>query len=133
MRVKSLVSTDLVSSAMASTEPPLKKQKLSLTLKKEAPTAAGGRFASTAKDKTYNEAAKGVVPANMKQCNSWALRTFNAWAAGRAEREQSDHVPSDILKSHDTEVVCKYMQYILCSKVREKTESLTPWDDSESS
>ena len=32
------------------------------------------QFASPVTEETYSEAGKRVVPANMKQCSSWALR-----------------------------------------------------------
>ena len=56
--------------ASCSNEPPQKKAKLSLKLKrKREPLQEVGnssRFASHVKDSDYNEAAKGVVPANTK-------------------------------------------------------------------
>ena len=39
-------------------------------LKNAANTA---QFASSVTEETYSEAGKRVVPANMKQCSSWAL------------------------------------------------------------
>ena len=47
-------------------------------LKNAANTA---QFASPVTEETYSEAGKRVVPADTKQCSSWALRTFHAWAA----------------------------------------------------
>ena len=53
-----------------SNKPPQKKAKLSLKLKrKREPLQEEGnysRFASPVKDSDYNEAAKGIVPANTK-------------------------------------------------------------------
>ena len=72
---------------------------------------------------TYNEAGKGMVPANTKQCNSWALRTFHAWAAEQNKRVSSDYVPSNILTCNDAGVVCKFIE--------EKTVNLTDQDSSE--
>ena len=60
-----------------SNEPLQKKAKLSLKLKrKREPLQEEGnysRFASPVKDLDYNEAAKGVVPANTKKSTDWAV------------------------------------------------------------
>lgn len=55
------------------------------------------RFASPVKESEYNEAAKGVVPTNTKQCNEWALRDFRVWATQR-NTEPGDSVPSNNLR-----------------------------------
>ena len=87
-----------------------KKPKLLLSLKKKRQplkeVTNTGRFASPVTEEAYNEAGKGVVPVNTKQCNSWALRTFHAWAVERNKRPMSpDYVPSDILTCNDAGVV----------------------------
>ena len=58
------------------------------------------QFASPVMEETYSEAGKREVLVNTTQCSSWALQTFQAWAA-----ERNNHVPCGILH---TGVVCKY-------------------------
>ena len=58
-------------------QPPPKKPKLLLSLEMKCQPlkniANTARFVSSVTEETYNEAGKEVVPANTKQCNSWAL------------------------------------------------------------
>ena len=110
--------------------PPPKKSKLSLSLQKK--TAAlrdvgnHSRFASPVKEKEYNEAAKGVVPTNTKQCNEWAFRAFSLWATQRNEKPGGDSVPSKLLECKDPQLIAKYMRYFVLEARREDGEHYHP-------
>ncbi len=66
--------------------PPPKKRKLSLVLDKRQPlvevqNSKTRRFISPVKEAKVKEAEKGVIPANTKHCNSWAVCALNAWTS----------------------------------------------------
>ena len=54
-------------------EPPQKKAKLSLKLKKPLREVQNTMFPSPISEEVFSEAAKGVVNANRKKCTSWAV------------------------------------------------------------
>ena len=129
-QLNSLSAEENGSSVTDGIQPPPKKPKLSLSLKKKQQplkeVTNTGQFASLVTEEAYNEAGKGVVPANTKQCNSWTLRTFHAWSAERNKRVSSDYVPSDILTCNDAGVVCKYVRYFVLEVQREDGKPYPP-------
>ena len=112
---------------MASSEPPQKKQKLSLKLQKREPLKeVNNRFSSPVKEDVFEEAAKGVIPSNTKKSNLWALRTFESWMKQRNVRMPGDPVPSSILQCHDKSAVCKFMRYFVLEVRREDGSQYPP-------
>ena len=75
-----------------SNEPPQKKAKLSLKLKRKREPLQEvrnySRFASPIKDSNYNEVAKGIVSANTKKSTDWAVRVFESWVNERSVKSQ---------------------------------------------
>ena len=73
-QLNSLSAEENCSSVTDGIQPQPKKPKLSLSLKKKRQplkqVTNTGRFASPVTKEAYNEAGKGVIPANTKQCNS---------------------------------------------------------------
>ena len=53
-------------------------------------------------------AAKGVVPANTAASTQWAVKIFESWARSRPS-SSTDAVPSDLLMSHDADLVSKWL------------------------
>lgn len=97
-------------------EPPSKKPKLSLTLKKKS----SDRFSTD----EFKEAAKGVIPNNTKSSNEWAMRNLAAWSENRNSILPDDPVPKDLLSCTGAAVVCKW----LCCYVQEtKKENGLPY------
>ena len=72
------------------------------------------RFAEPVDASVLQEAAKGVVPLKTEQSTQWAVKNFGCWARSRSS-SSSEVVPPDLLRSHDGELVCKW----LCSFVLE--------------
>ena len=79
------------------------------------------RFASPVKESTFVEAAKGIVPTNTKQCNSWALRAFECWAT-----QCSEVVPSGLLQSNDADLIAQFMRCFVLEVRKEDGEQHTP-------
>ena len=109
--------------------PTRRKLCLSLSRKAKGPLKDIGnetqkRFASPVKENVYNEAAEGVVPANTKQCNEWAVRAFRSWATQRNKPGAS--VPSDRLESNDPHLVAKFMRFFVLEARKEDGEQYTP-------
>ena len=67
------------------------------------------------------EAAKGIVPTNTKQCNSWALRAFECWAT-----QCSEVVPSGLLQSNDADLIAQFMRCFVLEVRKEDGEQYTP-------
>ena len=98
---------------MRTSEPPKKKLRLSLSRRNRAPgplqdATNRSRFAKPVDSVTLQEAAKGVIPAKTEASTQWALRTFSCWASSRSS-SSSEIVPPDLLRSHDAELVCKWL------------------------
>lgn len=74
----------------------------------------------------FEEAAKGVIPANMKKNNLWALQTFDSWMKARNVKMPEDLVPSSILQYHNKVTVCKFMQYFVLEVRREDGSQYPP-------
>ena len=66
------------------------------------------RFVKPVDAAVLQEAAKGVIPLKTEQSTQWAITNFQCWAQSRSS-STSDGVPPDILRSHDAEVVCKWL------------------------
>ena len=54
------------------------------------------------------DAAKGVIPAKTEACTQWAVKNFESWVCNRSS-SSSEAVPSDLLRSHDAQLVCKWL------------------------
>ena len=76
------------------------------------------RFAAPVSPTSLQNAAKGIVPANTEASTEWARKNFNAWAKSR-ERSGGEGVPAGLLRSHDGNLVCKW----LCCFVMETRKS----------
>ena len=58
--------------------------------------------------------AKGVIPANTGANLDWAIKNFKKWASNRSTTAPSNPVPPDLLKSHDPELLRKWLsQYVM--------------------
>ena len=84
------------------------------------------RFASPVTSKKLCEAAKGVVPDNTKNNNSWAVNTFTAWSEKRNKLTPDDPVPKDLLSCHDPSIVSKYMRCFVLEARNQAGEKYPP-------
>ena len=50
------------------------------------------------------EAAKGVVPANTKSSNKWALKNLCAWISDHNARMSDEAVPADLFACEDADI-----------------------------
>ena len=93
-----------------SVQPPPPKKRLRLSLGKEAPLreTTNRRFAGPVSTGELENAAKGVVPANTAASTQWAVKNFESWARSRPS-SSTDAVPSDLLMSHDADLVSKWL------------------------
>lgn len=88
-------------------EPPSsKKLKLSLRSRGKARSAC---FQEPITAKEYVESAKGVVPTNMKNTTSWALRNFQEWSENSNRSVLNDLVPVNLFEVDDAKVVCRQL------------------------
>ena len=55
------------------------------------------------------KAASAVVPANTEASTKWAVKNFTEWALNHSFLGSRETVPADLLRSHDAELVCKWM------------------------
>ncbi len=69
------------------------KKRLRLSLPKHN---RGKRFLTVTAEQS-KDAAKGVVPANTKNSNEWAMRNLAAWMTDRNQSHPGDPVPNDLL------------------------------------
>ena len=69
-------------------------------------------------------AARGVVPQNTEASTQWALRNFGAWVKNR--EVMGSPVPKDLLKSHDPELVCKWISLFVLETRQEDGERYPP-------
>ena len=106
-------------------KPPAKRLKLSLAssrrkskiTKSETLTTSAplkdcnnqNRFIAPVSSPERVKAAKGVIPANTQANSNWAVKNFKEWASNRSAMAPSDPVPPDLLKSHDPELLCKWL------------------------
>ena len=82
--------------------PPAKKQKLSLSLKKN-------RFKTVSKD-TLKEMAKPFVPKNTKQSSKWAMTNLEEWFHNYNSRNPDDTCPEEfLLPSCPPDILCKWL------------------------
>ena len=114
------VSTSSTEDTELGNNPP-KRLRLSLSRKtqlssvcplKESTNQCGkgaNHFAKPVNSPEREKAAKGVVPTNTEANTQWALRNFNAWTLNRSFVDSSEAVPTDLLQSHDAELVCKWL------------------------
>ena len=100
----------------SSVEESRKQKCLSLkrTGKKKALTEPSERFCVTATENEINKAIKGVVPINTETSTKWAVKNFIDWVNNLNMIDSNNPVPTDLLKCHDAETVCKYLcKYVL--------------------
>jgi hypothetical protein len=98
---------------MEEDQPPSKKRRLSLSLKRKKTDDTSDRFKMVT-DCEVQEAAKGVVPSNTKKTNQWAIQNFDQWATVRSSKFPDDPVPSDILSCNDPDLLCKWLsRYVM--------------------
>ena len=64
------------------------------------------------------KAARGVVPVNTETSTHWAVKNFNDWASNRNTLNPEDAVPPDLLKSHDADLVCKWMCHFIMETLK---------------
>ena len=94
------------------TEDPPPRKKKCLSLSRPPLQEATNRFAQPVEVSVLNEAAKGVVPLKTEQSTRWAVKNFESWAHSRSSSGVSssvDIVPAELLRSHDSELVCKWL------------------------
>ena len=66
------------------------------------------RFAAPVSPVSFKKAAKGVIPANTEASTLWAKKNFDCWTKSRS-RSGSECVPDGLLRSHDANLVCKWL------------------------
>ena len=90
------------------TAPPLKRPRLSLSLKKKEPPLKE-RFVSPSKtNSVYEKAAEGVIPSNTRANTNWCIRTIKTWLEQRNIRTAENPecaISPDILESHDVDAI----------------------------
>ena len=69
----------------------------------------GSCFAKPISSPEREKAAGGVVPGNTEANTLWAVRNYNAWVLNRSFVNPSKAVPTDILHSHNPQLVCKWL------------------------
>ena len=85
----------------------------------------GSRLAKPISSPEREKAAGGVVPGNTEANTQWAVRNFNAWALNRSFVNPSEAVPTDLLHSHNPQLVCKWLCRFLM-ETRKSDGSLYP-------
>ena len=83
------------------------KKRLRLSLRKNQKPIQE-RFSSVMCEE-IKEVAKGVVPANTKSSNEWALKNLRAWISDRNTRMSDEAVPADLFACEDADILCKWM------------------------
>ena len=71
-------------------------------------------------------AARGVVPKKTSSNMQWTVNNFNSWANERSKRGPSYCVPPDLLKSHDAELVAKWLCLFVMETHREDKKPYPP-------
>ena len=99
-------------------DPPTKKR-LSLSLKKP------NRFGACVTEEQQSIAAKGVVPANAKVANDWALRNLWQWM-DHCRHCGEEQVPDDLLLCKDADLVCRWMCIFVQETRKENGEEYPP-------
>ena len=64
------------------------------------------RFTSSPECK---KAVQGIISRNTEANTLWAVHTFNAWVVNCSFLGASEAVPDDLLASHDSQLVCKWL------------------------
>ena len=72
------------------------------------------------------EVAKGVVPANTKSSNEWALKILRAWISDCNTRMSDEAVPADRLACEDADILCKWMCCFVQEMRKENGENYPP-------
>ena len=90
--------TDEPEEISVQTPPPKKRLRLSL----------GNHQSPFAGPVSTGELVKGVVPANTAASTQWAVKNFESWVRSRPS-SSTDAVPSDLLMSHDADLVSKWL------------------------
>ena len=91
-----------------SEEPPKKKLRLSLSRGNALRDSTNRRFANPVNTTELQDAAKGVIPVKTEASTQWAIKNFEFWARSRAS-SSTEVVPIDLLRSHDAQLVCKWL------------------------
>ena len=95
---------------MVPAPPPAKRLRLTLSRSPlRVSNNSGSRFSNPVNSPERAKAAKGVVPANTEASTQWAVKNFTDWALNRSFLDSQETVPADLLRSHDAELVCKWM------------------------
>ena len=83
------------------------------------------RFVAPVSSPEREKAARGVIPANTQANSNWAVKNFKEWASNRSAMAPDDPVPPDLLKSQDTDLLCKWLcRYVM--ETRRTDGSLYP-------
>ena len=69
---------------------------------------------------------KGVVPANTKGSNEWALKNLHAWVSDCNARMSDEAVPDDLLACEDADTLCKWMCCFVQETRKENGENYPP-------
>ena len=69
----------------------------------------GSHFTKPISSPECEKAAGGVVPGNTEANTQWTVCNFNAWALNRSFVNLSEAVLTDLLHSHDPQLVCKWL------------------------
>ena len=100
------------------------KKRLRLSLRKNQKPIQE-RFSSVTCEE-IKEAAKGVMPANTKSSNEWALKNLRAWISDRNTRMSDEAVPADLLACEDADILCKWMCCFVQETRKENGEKYPP-------
>ena len=110
---------------MSDTESPPPKRQAQMSGESEA-SSSKGRFPVPVSSPERLAAACGVVLKNTSSNTQWAMNNFNSWASERSKRGASYCVPPDLLKSHDAELVAKWLSVFVMETRREDKKPYPP-------
>ena len=60
--------------------------------------------------------AKGVIPTSTAAATQCAVKNYESWARS-SPSSSTDAVPSDLLMSHEADLVCKWLCRFVCQMV----------------
>ena len=93
-------------------QPPTKMRRIGSKKLTTSTSQLDSRFAEKTSTDKVQEYSKGTVCKNTTACNSWTMRTFEAWRSNRnKDAPQEEQVPTDILSTKDSQLL---QEWLIC-------------------